>query len=110
MIDREIQDLIAMAARWREWEEKQITGENDDFLLAELAGKIDKWMFPRLRAITVDDNEYFKYGSEIWDNVTILTLAIRQAALEKLIRENLKPRRVSLWRKMTSIGMKAING
>ena len=68
-----------MADRWRQWEEKQITGYNDAFLLQELEEKIEQWVFPRLKAITHDDNEFYKYGSIIWDNITILELEIRKA-------------------------------
>lgn len=88
---KEIQDLIRMAGRWREWEESQITGENDDFLLRELEEKIERWLFPHLKLITKDDNEFYRYGAEILDNVHILALEIKKAGLEKLIRENRKP-------------------
>ena len=65
-----------MATRWYRWEERQITGNNDEFLVRELEEKIEDWLFPRLRAITIDDNEFRKYGSIIWDNVTKLELAV----------------------------------
>ena len=84
----EIQDLLKMADRWRRGQEKQLTGENDGFLVKELEEQYEEWMLPHLKGITKDDNEYNWWGSEIWNNVTILQLEVKVAALEQAIRSN----------------------
>lgn len=66
-----------MARRWREWEERQITGQHDEFLISELEEKIEEWMLPWLRALTQDDNEFNRHAAEIWDEVFLLRMAIQ---------------------------------
>lgn len=91
-LEQEINDLICIARRWRKAAELELTGENDEFLRLELEEKYDEWLYPWLKCLTKDDNEFRRHGIHVEDNLTILTLEIRKAALEKLIRENYKPK------------------
>jgi hypothetical protein len=84
---KKVSVLLTIARRWRKWAESQLTGENDDFLRQELEEDYERMLLPHLRQITKDDNEYFYWGSKVQDNITILTLEIEKAKLERAIRE-----------------------
>ena len=78
-MNEEIRILICKAHDWRLWEERQITGENDDFLLQEFKEHLEEWgLLYRIWTLTETDNEYLKYADMVWEEVTALELAIRR--------------------------------
>lgn len=78
--EREIQDLIRKAREWREWESRQITGENDEFLLEEYQRHLEEWgLLKRIWQLTADDNEYLHHADKVWDQVIILEAEINKA-------------------------------
>jgi hypothetical protein len=96
--NEQINDLFIMAVRWRRDLSRYVTGDEDDYLAEDLEESIETQMWPHLRAITKDDDEFQKCGAPIWDQTTILRLYIRQRKLERIIETSGRKAMWNFWR------------
>jgi hypothetical protein len=96
----QIQDLITKARDWRKSFERFVTGQNDEFLLTDFREDIERQMFPHLKTITKNDDEFMFCGSQIWNETVILELFIRMKYLERQIFLAVNRRKIkkSFWR------------